>query len=95
MFIIQIDYLADLNEIDAALDAHRAWLDVHYAAGLFLASGRCEPRTGGIIIATDRPLDEIQAAVAGDPFAVRGLARHLITEFHASRIAPAEVWPAQ
>ena len=84
MYLVILDYVADLAEIDAALDAHVAWLDEHYAAGLFLASGRREPRTGGVILATgDRAA--MEAAVATDPFATRGLARHSLIEFHPSK----------
>lgn len=39
MHVIEIDYTAPLTEIDAALDAHKNWLDCQYAAGLFLVSG--------------------------------------------------------
>ena len=73
--MIEIDYTAPLTEIDAALDAHKNWLDCQYAAGLFLVSGGKDPRAGGIIIAADMPRDMIIAAVSTDPFAVRGLAR--------------------
>jgi len=75
MHVIEIDYTAPLTEIDAALDAHKNWLDCQYAAGLFLVSGGKDPRAGGIIIAADMPRDMIIAAVSTDPFAVRGLAR--------------------
>jgi uncharacterized protein YciI len=93
MYIIDISYTAPLNHIDAALSDHQEWLDTQYAAGRFLASGRQEPRTGGIIIAVDQSREEIKAFVATDPFAQRGLARHRLIEFHPSRMLPADSWP--
>ena len=88
MFVVILDYVADLADIDAALPDHVAWLDQHYGSGLFLASGRREPRTGGLIFAAgDRP--EVEEALAGGPFASRGLARHTVLEFHPSRFGGA------
>ena len=84
MFVIVLDYVADLADIDAAIPAHGAWLDEQYQAGTFLASGRREPRTGGVILAHGEKA-AIEAAVATDPFAVQGLARHTIIEFHPSK----------
>ncbi len=92
MYIIDISYTAPLEDIDAALDDHKRWLDLQYSAGRFLASGRQEPRTGGIIIAADQSRDEIEALVSADPFARKGLARHRIIEFHPSRMLPAQAW---
>lgn len=84
MFVVILDYIADLTEIDAALSDHAGWLDQHYRSGLFLASGRREPRTGGVILAAGTR-DDVESAVARDPFALRGLARHTVIEFTPSR----------
>lgn len=83
MFIVSLSYIAPLEEIDAQLEQHVRWLKQCYADGLFLASGRKEPRTGGIILARgDR--HALQQRLAQDPFALAGLARYDITEFHPS-----------
>lgn len=84
VYLIQIDYEADLADIDATLGEHGEWLDEHYRCGLFLASGRREPRTGGVVFAVgDRR--QVEAAVAADPFAQKWLASHTVIEFHPSR----------
>lgn len=88
MFVVILDYLADLTEIDAAPSDHAAWLDENYRSGLFLASGRREPRTGGVIFVTGTR-DALEKAVAADPFALRGLARHTVMEFRPSRFGGA------
>ena len=84
MFLVILEYTADLDEIDAALPAHTAWLQTHYEAGLFLASGRREPRTGGVILARGERT-AIDQAIREDPFAQRGLARATLIEWHPSR----------
>ena len=86
MFIVSLSYIAPLEEIDALLEQHVLWLKQCYVDGLFLASGRKEPRTGGIILARgDR--HTLQQRLALDPFALAGVARHDITEFHPSMTA--------
>lgn len=92
MYIIEISYTAPLDEIDAALDAHRTWLDTQYAAQHFLASGRQEPRVGGIIITADLPRRDLEELVKTDPFALRHLADHRVIEFRPSRMASANTW---
>lgn len=86
MFIVSLSYIAPLEEIDAQLDQHVQWLKQCYSDGLFLASGRKEPRTGGIILARGAR-QTLQQRLAQDPFALAGLARYDITEFHPSMTA--------
>jgi uncharacterized protein YciI len=87
VFVIELVYKADLSEIDAAMKAHVAWLDRHYAAGTFLVSGRKVPRDGGIIIASGTDRAAIEAIVRDDPFVARGLADVRLIQFRASQRA--------
>lgn len=85
MFIVTLDYVVPLDQIDASLADHAGWLDQNYERGLFLASGRREPRVGGVILASGSRA-EVEEAIAEDPFAVRGLARHTIVEFSPTKV---------
>jgi uncharacterized protein YciI len=85
MFILELTYTADLDEIDAAMKAHMKWLNAHYAAGHFLVSGRKIPRDGGIIVATGESREAVEALAAEDPFVTRGLATVRVIEFRASQ----------
>lgn len=78
--MLDLSYIADISEIDRFMDAHREFLRRRYDAGVFLASGRKEPRTGGIIIAAGRR-DNVEQVVAEDPFSVHRVAKYAITEF--------------
>lgn len=89
MFVLSITYTAPLDQIDALLPSHVAWLDAHYADGTFLASGRKVPRTGGVIIATADNRTAIEAVVAQDPFFRNQAATYEITEFVATKTSPA------
>jgi uncharacterized protein YciI len=88
MFVIELEYVADLSEIDAHMSEHVAFLKKYYAAGNFLVSGRKIPRDGGIIIAVGDSREDVQRVIEEDPFHVHGLARFRIIEFRASQRAP-------
>jgi uncharacterized protein YciI len=87
MFLIELNYKADLAQIDAQMAAHVVFLQKHYAAGHFLVSGRKIPRDGGIILAIGKSRQQIQAIIEEDPFYQRGLADFRIVEFRASQCA--------
>jgi uncharacterized protein YciI len=87
MFVIELLYKVDLEQIDAAMRSHVAFLDKHYDAGTFLISGRKIPRDGGIILAVGKSREEIENIVREDPFVSRGLADYRIIEFRASQRA--------
>ncbi len=89
MFVIELTYTAPLERIDAALADHVAWLERGYAEGLLLASGRKEPRDGGILLAVAPDRAAVEALVARDPFATAGLAEYRVTEFRPTKTAPA------
>ena len=48
--IVSLTYGADLDAIDAAMSDHVDWLRACYVEGRLIASGRKQPRTGGIIM---------------------------------------------
>ena len=86
MCVVSLTYGDDLDAIDAAMSDHVDWLSDAYANGLLLASGRKQPRTGGVIIAIGgkKATEEL---IAKDPFVSRGLATAEIIPFTASMAA--------
>ncbi|MEU9924871.1 YciI family protein [Streptomyces griseoluteus] len=88
MFVLELTYTAPLDAVDAALAAHVAWLDEQYDKGLFLASGRKNPRDGGVILAVADSRAQIEAVVAEDPFVTAGVCEYRVTEFTATKTAP-------
>ena len=87
MFLIELNYTADLTDIDTHMAAHVVFLKKHYDAGHFLVSGRKIPRDGGIILAVGKSRQEIQSIIEEDPFYREGLADFRIVEFRASQRA--------
>ncbi|MDO4643442.1 MAG: YciI family protein [Cardiobacteriaceae bacterium] len=89
MFVIDIRYTAGLDEIERHLAGHREYLDHYYAEGIFLLSGRKEPRSGGVIIAHATNRAEIEKIVSEDPFYQAKIGEYSITEFIPSKTAKA------
>ena len=87
MFIISLTYKCDLSDIDAYLEEHVEHLKKHYGLGNFIASGRKNPRTGGIILARGESPEALGAIIAEDPFHREGLADYEIQEFFPTMTA--------
>jgi uncharacterized protein YciI len=88
MFVAILTYVRPLQDVDALISEHVSFLDQHYASGLFLASGRRVPRTGGFILISgvDRALAE--SVLERDPFFVGGVASFELFEFTPTRAQP-------
>ncbi|KUL48366.1 hypothetical protein ADL22_09675 [Streptomyces sp. NRRL F-4489] len=89
MFVLELTYTAPLDRVDALLQDHVAWLEKGYAAGHFLASGRKDPRDGGVILAAGLDRAAVEELTAQDPFVLGGTCEYRITEFVATKTAPA------
>jgi uncharacterized protein YciI len=89
MFVINLNYIVPLDELDAHMKAHVAFLQKYYKQEIFLASGRKVPRTGGIILAAGKSKEAIEEILQEDPFYTHGLAEFTVTEFLTSQTHPA------
>ncbi|MBO6806675.1 YciI family protein [Thalassospira sp.] len=86
MFVVSLNYKVPLEQVDAHIEDHIAWLKQAYAKGLFLASGRKVPRDGGVILAKgDRAA--LEDELTRDPFHQHDLADYHITEFDPVMVA--------
>ncbi|MFM2484867.1 YciI family protein [Celerinatantimonas yamalensis] len=88
MYIIDLNYVCDLNKVNQYTEAHRAHLDRQYALGVFLASGGKVPRTGGVILAKAMPRETLEQIIANDPYIQEGVADYVITDFSPTKTSP-------
>ncbi|MCX5202913.1 YciI family protein [Streptomyces sp. NBC_00237] len=89
MFVLELTYTAPVEQVDALMTDHVAWLDTQYEAGVFIASGRKQPRDGGIILAVAPSRDAIERIAAEDPFATGRVCEYRIVEFVATKTSEA------
>lgn len=92
MFIISLNYIKPLEEVDTLLEEHVEYLKEQYRLGNFLASGRKTPRTGGVILARAVSREEIETIITLDPFYRHGVAEFEITEFSPTMTVDALVF---
>jgi uncharacterized protein YciI len=88
VFVLVLSYVKPLEEVDALMRDHMAWVNEQYAAGRFVVSGRQVPRTGGVILARGDDRAEMDAIAAADPFVKGGVATVEVIQFRASQSAP-------
>jgi uncharacterized protein YciI len=84
---VVLSYVRPLDEVDALMPAHVAWLEAGFAEGAFLVAGRRDPRTGGVILMRGTA-DDVAAAAATDPFVTGGVATVEVIAFNASFAQP-------
>ena len=95
MFVVILNYTAPLEEIDHHLEAHNAWLEENFAAGHFLASGRQDPRAGGLVLARAADREELGQILAQDPFGIGKVATHTVIDWRPSRASAEAQWMLQ
>ncbi|MVN88134.1 hypothetical protein GO986_15380 [Deinococcus sp. HMF7620] len=87
MFVVLLQYIQPLSAVEPLLEAHRAFLEQHYATGHFVASGAQVPRTGGVILVRGLSREALDSVLAEDPFAQADLAAYEVIEFRPARVA--------
>ncbi|MGH1519213.1 YciI family protein [Chryseobacterium sp. JK1] len=81
MFIISLTYKTSIENVESFIPQHNVFLTKYYELGHFIASGRKEPRTGGVIIGNAASKDEIEKIISEDPFYIHQIADYEITAF--------------
>ena len=76
MFVLVIKYEKSIEEVDAVLAEHRAYLQQKYETGSQV------PRTGGLIICNAASRAEVDEIIANDPFYKKGIASYNVIEFN-------------
>ncbi|GAA0124790.1 YciI family protein [Clostridium sp. CTA-19] len=87
MFILNLTYNKDINEVEKYLSSHISFLDKYYKAEKFICSGRKNPRTGGIILCNAKSITEVDAILTEDPFYKEKIANYEVIEFLPNKYA--------
>lgn len=88
IFIASLTYTVPIEQVDAVLADHLAWLKAGHEAGHFLAWGPREPRDGGLIFVKAETRDEAEALLMTDPFMLHGLADLAIIQWTPRFVGP-------
>ncbi|MBZ0198965.1 MAG: YciI family protein [Ignavibacteriaceae bacterium] len=80
-FIVLINYIAPLEQIEATTPVHREFLKHGYEKGFLLFSGPRVPRTGGLVCAKGETLEEVDSFFMNDPYRKNNLADYEFIQF--------------
>lgn len=83
MYIVTLSYTRPMEEVEAVLDAHIAWLDNYFDANVFITAGRKDPRTGGVIVVRDIDRARLDTILAEDAF--QAVAEYEVTKVNVTR----------
>lgn len=87
MYIVSLNYVKPIEDVEKHLEAHVAFLDKYYESGNFIASGRKNPRTGGVILCNAENKEALNDILSEDPFNVNAIAEYEVTEFFPNKFA--------
>lgn len=88
MFLIDLEYIAPLEVVDAYMEVHLNHLKKYYDEKVLIVWGRKVPLTGGFIVANASSKEKIEKVISEDPFYKRNVAKFTITEFLTSVYHP-------
>lgn len=88
MYIILINYTKPIEEVNAVVADHRAYLDTLYSAGMLVCSGRRSTLTGGVLISHAKTREEIDNIIKDDPYNLKGVADYEVIEFTPGKFHP-------
>lgn len=85
LFIVVLKYIVELEQIIAFRKVHLEYLDKYYTKAVFLASGRQNPKFGGVIIAKAESRKKLYEILAEDPFHQHLCAEYQVIEFEPNK----------
>ena len=85
MYIVNLNYIKEVSEVEKHLEEHIKFLEKYYEMGKFICSGRKNPRTGGVILLNAESLSEVEKIILEDPFNANEIAEYEITEFFPTK----------
>lgn len=68
MFIVLLKFSDNKGEAASLMDDHNNWIQRGFDDGVFLLTGILQPRMGGVLLAHNTTLSELQNRVQEDPF---------------------------
>lgn len=83
LFIVVLKYIVEKEVIDKHRASHLEYLDKYFAKGVFIASGRQNPRYGGVIIAKCQSREKLYEILSEDTYH-----QYLCAEYQALEFEP-------
>lgn len=85
MYIMLLEYVKPIEEVEKHLEDHIGYLEKYYSLKKFIFSGRRNPRIGGVILCKAESREELDSIMREDPFYINGIAKYDVVDFVASK----------
>jgi uncharacterized protein YciI len=85
MFLVQLKFADDRSQAAQHMDGHKAWIARGFDDGVFLLVGSLKPNLGGVVVAHNTSLADLQRRVADDPFVAHNVVNADIVEIAPMR----------
>jgi uncharacterized protein YciI len=83
MFLVLLNYIKPIEEVDALRPRHREFLGRGFEEGRYLLAGRRVPPEGGVVIARGTDEAAVAELTERDPYVSEGVAEYELVRFHA------------
>jgi uncharacterized protein YciI len=88
MYLILLTYVKPLAEVEAVLEAHRAYLRDAPEASDIVLTGRKHSRDGGLVMLRAADRAAVDRFIAADPYALAGVAHFEVLGFDVAQVGP-------
>jgi len=88
LYFVTLTYTRPMEDVNAHLATHRAWLDEQIGAGRILVAGPLEDRSGGVFLFECASRDELDTMLVQDSFQVHRLVETRVQGFSAALRCP-------
>ncbi|WP_417455434.1 YciI family protein [Kiloniella sp.] len=85
MFIVLLKFSTEKAKASQFMDEHKAWIKRGFDEGVFLMVGSLKPGAGGVVLAHNCSLEELERRAQEDPFVVEKIVSAEILEIDPAK----------
>ncbi|KKJ78178.1 hypothetical protein WH95_02205 [Kiloniella litopenaei] len=85
MFIVLLKFSAEKAKAGQFMNGHKAWIKQGFDDDVFLMVGSLKPGAGGVVLAHNSSLEELDKRVKDDPFVVENIVSAEILEIDPAK----------
>lgn len=94
MYIVLLRFSGAKAKAFELMEGHKAWIKRGFDDGVFLMTGTLQPNAGGLVVAVNTSLADLEGRVGADPFVVEGVVTAEILDVALSRVDERLEWLA-
>jgi uncharacterized protein YciI len=85
MFVVMLKFFSNKGDAKQLIEGHKEWIKRGFDDGVFLLAGNLQPQLGGVIVAHNTSLADLQSRLNDDPFVAKNVVNADILEIAPSK----------